>query len=574
MAKLLFIEDDQVALKAMDGIIRRSPHEIICVSKPDEAWALLIQSLEYDVIVTELKLSETNTLPLIKQIREHPYLKTIPIIVYSKVNDKKIVRAALDLGVQNYLFKPYKEKLLFDEVKKQLTKNWRIQLSGDPVKFFIRLDIAGGAFHGENKYLLAKMESLYVSLQESKTAGGIRDLEETIEALAVKATKSVYTTFAELITNILNYARAGELIKANALIEVYPQAVVLQRYRLGYIEKELKISPSKNSDSKDAGIQDNSAANDKNRVDNLLAGDGLTLEEVDEKLEKVTNYPVIESAAAAFQMVSHNEDTDLGEIVDMIQRDAGLATSVLRFSNLAAISPSAIIADIHQAISVIGLKRVRLLALSLKTVPEVSSMFTAIKWEDFWTHQVGCAILAEEIATQFEIPARTEVVYVTGLMHDIGKVLLNEVDPGLYKAVVAYSRDCNEPLQLCEQKYFGCSHEHAGLTFAKNSRLPEALQTAIEFQFKPNSASSHRDVVGVVSLANYLCMKYKIGDNGDRIVPGTSTLTTHPAWTLLEPWIATGFSISRFTREIELRINTLKIELAGLIEEKTGRSRQ
>ena len=61
------------------------------------------------------------------------------------------------------------------------------------------------------------------------------------------------------------------------------------------------------------------------------------------------------------------------------------------------IAPASVIEDVHQAISVLGLMRVRLLAMSLRTVSEMGSLFKAFRWQDFWMHQVGCAMISEFI---------------------------------------------------------------------------------------------------------------------------------------------------------------------------------
>lgn len=560
MAHILYVDDDPVALKVMEGIFNRSPHALTVAHSSDEAWKALSARVDYDMLILELKLQNENAWPIIKRIRANAYLETLPVLVYTSMKDRRAVRSILALGVQNYLFKPFKEHQLLEEIHRIEEADWRIQLTGNAQLFYSRLKVNVEDFHGFNVTLLGQMEEVLGKLMAASSARSIVDMEKEVSELAEYAERQDYTLLKAELGKLLELARKGVWTKIQPQLEMLPHAITLQRYRLAMIEASL---PRPEDESEEEAVSESDE-----EVEIEPEPDAkkrrFSPEQIEAKINEVTDYPVIESAAAAFQMISAETEINLDEIVSMIERDPGLATAVLRFSNSSFVAPSSIIEDIHQAISVLGLARVRLLAMSLRTVSEVSSMFKAFRWQDFWAHQIGAAMLSEYIFTELELPGRSDIAYLAGLISEMGKLLLCDIDTQAYRFAVRDARENERLLIYCERDYFSCSHDHAGLLFAKISNLSLALQSAIAYKHKPSEAREFVEYVGCVSLANYLCTLYGVGESGDVPDPRVDSALKHPAWELFSPWLSPAFQVSRFNRILESKARSLKIELAGL----------
>jgi HD-like signal output (HDOD) protein/CheY-like chemotaxis protein len=566
VGNILYIEDDDVAIKAMSGVIRRTIYSLTLKKSGKDAWDTLINDFNYDIIITELKLKSSNTLGFIKDIRDNPFLAPIPIVIYSKVHDREVIKKLLSLGIQNFLFKPYKDKIILSEIDKATSKNWRISASGSEKKFYKFLDEEINSFNGRNKELDEAMEFLIGKIYAEKAVSerNIVKLIDEIKKVGEAANKAAFASLSDLLNEVINLIKEEKWDKVYNLLLYYPNAQVLQKYRLSYISDTLSsgrhTTDTPNQSDEEVSIED--------------IGTRYTLEETETHINKIKDFPVMESAAASFQMALDDDDSNLDEIVEMVRTDSGLAASLLRFVNMSDVAPGSNISDIHQAISTLGLQRTKLLATSLKAVPEVSSLFTALKWEEFWMHQIGCAILTEEIAKLLKLPTRIELFYLAGLIQDIGKVLLHEIDRDLYKQAIRKAASGNKSLQYLEREYFGCSHEYVGLIFAKESGLPKSLLDAIKYQFEPELAPENKDLVGALSLANHLCMAYHLGNNGDRPNTSVQHLSQHPGWNALRDWFTPGFSETKFIKAIEEKIKSLKVELNGLAKEQAERRRR
>ncbi len=560
MSHILYIDDDEIAIKALEGILKRSPHQLTLSTGSDDAWKLLCKNIHFDLLIMELKLKNENVWPIIKKVRANPFLKDLPILVYTSMKDRRAVTSILALDVLNYLFKPFKEHQLLQEIKRIEQTNWRIEMSGNAQLFYSRLKVNVADFHQFNLELLDRLQKINTILHACSSAQAVCKYETEIQDLAEFAEKQDFTILRAELNQILDNSKKGAWMKVQPSIQNLDNAVTMQKYRLSLIEA--KIHETKKTEEEvhtEIPVEELENEPPSNTVKARF-----TPEQIEEKINTIADYPVVESSAAAFQMIAQETEVNLDEIVSMIERDPGLAAAVLRFSNSSFVAPSSIIEDIHQAISVLGLARVRLLAMSLRTVPDVTCMFKAYRWQDFWAHQVGCAMMSDFIFTELDLPGRSELAYLAGLISEMGKMLLCEIDVIAYRLAVRDAREKKRMLFHCERDYFGCSHDHAGLLFAKISNLSPALQTAIAYKYRPSEAHEFVEYVGCVSLANYLCTLYGIGESGDIPDPRIRSATEHPGWELFSPWMSPTFSISRFNRILESKAKSLKIELTSM----------
>jgi putative nucleotidyltransferase with HDIG domain len=106
---------------------------------------------------------------------------------------------------------------------------------------------------------------------------------------------------------------------------------------------------------------------------------------------------------------------------------------------------------------------------------------------------------------------RPDLAYTAGLLHDIGKVVLDQymarVQPLFYRIMQAHGEDSS----ILEQKIFGIDHNLAGLHLAESWKLPEAIKDVILFHHHPDKAPNNRELVYLVYLADALVLKFLPG---------------------------------------------------------------
>lgn len=133
--------------------------------------------------------------------------------------------------------------------------------------------------------------------------------------------------------------------------------------------------------------------------------------------------PVLpETALKVRDLIEH--DASLESLVDVIEREAALATALLRYANSVAFSGLDEITDLHHAVTRLGLNATEhaVLSVSMRNVfrspdPEDDELLHTL-----WNHSITVAIAARHVATRRRVDG--ELAFLGGLLHDIGKIVV------------------------------------------------------------------------------------------------------------------------------------------------------
>jgi putative nucleotidyltransferase with HDIG domain len=155
-------------------------------------------------------------------------------------------------------------------------------------------------------------------------------------------------------------------------------------------------------------------------------------------------------------------------------------------------------------------------------------------------HAVGTAVIAEKLAVLSK-KVEPSVAYTAGLLHDIGKVVLDQF---IHSGFPLFYRELNEKgknFAEVEKRVFGTDHTEAGLELAQNWSFPESLVETIRYHHQPENARSHKKLVNIVYLADLLMSRFHTGLEIER-------LNTGPLASRLE---TIGFSLGSFPELID-----------------------
>jgi putative nucleotidyltransferase with HDIG domain len=124
--------------------------------------------------------------------------------------------------------------------------------------------------------------------------------------------------------------------------------------------------------------------------------------------------------------------------------------------------------------------------------------------------------MARQLAL-FTGAAPPELAYTAGLLHDIGKVVLDQhmarQQPFFYRATQIEAND----LCTIEKLRFGFSHTEIGEQLAKKWALPATLAAAIRFHHSPEESGKQEQLVTLVYFADLLMSRFKVGLELDRL---------------------------------------------------------
>ncbi len=175
-----------------------------------------------------------------------------------------------------------------------------------------------------------------------------------------------------------------------------------------------------------------------------------------------------------------NPDLSPRQIGALIERDAGLASKLLKTANSAYYGSPGKIKTVSQAISVMGLSTVRSIIIS-QAYQQMTAVRGASKRFDrvaFWQHSLATAVSARVLA-KLKGWRDPEEAFLAGLMHDLGRLVMDRFLPNEFDQTLTLALESTIPLIDAEREVLGYTHIEVGELLGEQWNLPTPLREAI-----------------------------------------------------------------------------------------------
>lgn len=227
---------------------------------------------------------------------------------------------------------------------------------------------------------------------------------------------------------------------------------------------------------------------------------------IDQLVRRISEISTLPQVAMKTMEVASDPASSALDLKEIIESDAALSARILRCVNSSAYATREKVTNLQQAISYLGLRQIRSLALTA-SVAEMFSKDEAIgpyRRRSLWSHLVAVGICSRLIAMR-QKSADFEDAFAAGLLHDIGIVLEDQYVHGLFRKVIQ-SLDEASVLSEVERETLGFNHARLGAKVAELWRFPECVKGAIGFHHKSvNYRGADIDIVRCVEVANLIC---------------------------------------------------------------------
>jgi putative nucleotidyltransferase with HDIG domain len=188
----------------------------------------------------------------------------------------------------------------------------------------------------------------------------------------------------------------------------------------------------------------------------------------------------------------HDPQFELERVARIVARDVGLTVHLLKVVNSAALGLAHPIHSIPNAIALVGATRLQSLVMSAWAFSFADEkMCRGFSPVAEWKHALAVAQTAEKLARECHAkPAIIEFAFITGLLHDVGKVMLAANSPEAYAGILVLAKKQPQPLWQTETQVLGYSHAEVGGCLLGLWGLDLPIVQAVSIHHQPGLATS------------------------------------------------------------------------------------
>lgn len=233
-------------------------------------------------------------------------------------------------------------------------------------------------------------------------------------------------------------------------------------------------------------------------------------------VSRVQTVPPLPGAVVRLIAIINDPASTVQDMVQVIQYDAGLTAQTLRLCNSAYFGLARRVTSLHEAIRFLGSLRLLQIVMSVQGTALLGRAQRGYGMEpgDLWLHSVAVALASASFGRRVHHP-NEGLLFTGGLLHDIGKIVLNEFVAAEFTEILA--RVENEKLSFCEaeQQVLGFSHSDIGATLAERWELPPAIIRCIRYHHDPAELEKPDPDVDMVYLGELTCTMLGLGHGCD-----------------------------------------------------------
>ncbi len=122
-ATIFLIDDEQILLDILKDSLGMAGYTVLTATTPEEAIQEL-QNVIPDLIICDIRFenSDLDGLFIYEQVRKMHELVTVPFIFLSGVRDDQVLKTGLELGVDDYILKPFNTETLIAVIEGKLKR--------------------------------------------------------------------------------------------------------------------------------------------------------------------------------------------------------------------------------------------------------------------------------------------------------------------------------------------------------------------------------------------------------------------------------------------------------------------
>ena len=239
-------------------------------------------------------------------------------------------------------------------------------------------------------------------------------------------------------------------------------------------------------------------------------------------VKKIDELPTLPQVVTVILSLIDSPDSSAEDINKVMEKDPSLVGKILKLVNSAYYGLPNKVNSVRQAIVILGFSTVKSLAISASVFDMFDSTREAsFNREEFWTHSIGTGCVARLVGHR-EPGVDEETAFVAGLLHDIGKMVLDQYAPHEFDAIINAAQTRKLSFYQAEKEVLvETNHAEIGAWVGEQWKLSEELVGAIRYHHEVSVPEHHdtRKLAGICRFSNFICQKRNVDSSGNYCKP-------------------------------------------------------
>ncbi len=209
----------------------------------------------------------------------------------------------------------------------------------------------------------------------------------------------------------------------------------------------------------------------------------------------------------------NDPNSDINQIGSVISQDPDLTARLLKLVNSSFYGFVKPIETVSRAIMMVGLRDLQHIVWASSAVETFNHLSPAdVNMASFWRHSIFTGVSARIIAREVNV-LHPERLFVSGLLHDIGRLLIFIKAPEAAKEIIEQQKsDPEAPLVDIEKAVLGFDHAELGKVLCESWQLPESLLSAIGNHHEPDFSDEFQLESAILHVANHAAHALELGE--------------------------------------------------------------
>jgi HD-like signal output (HDOD) protein len=227
--------------------------------------------------------------------------------------------------------------------------------------------------------------------------------------------------------------------------------------------------------------------------------------------------PELSSIVAELNEIVADPLSSANDVAEVVNKSTSLTTLLLNIVNSAFYGFPSKIDTISRAVTMIGSKQIASLALGVNIMNNFKDIpKTIVDMKSFLKHSLACGLISRILSAHMNI-GQTEQMFVSGLLHDIGRLILYKYFPDESKLFFKLAMESDKSLYTVERSCVGFSHARIGKDLLNAWKLPVALENNVVFHHRPSDSPDQKKAT-IIHLADIIVNGLGIGTSGERLI--------------------------------------------------------